>query len=67
MGSGERLQTGTFSGLEDHLLSERVGHDENVAEKDGGVEAKPPDRLKRGFCGQRGRIAEIDEIIRPSL
>ena len=57
----ERLEPRPVAGLEADSLAQGIGHHENVAEQDGGVEAEPADRLQRRLGGQAGVVAEIEE------
>src|SRR5205823_1873240 len=47
--------------FEEKLHAHRFGHDEDVAEEDGRVDAEDVDRLQRYFRRQIGRLAELEE------
>ncbi len=57
----DRGEPRAFAALEGDVLSERVGNDENVGEKDRRVEAEAADRLESGFDRKSGRVTEIEE------
>ena len=44
-------------------LSEGFGHDQDVGEENGGIDGKPPQRLKRNLGGQSGRAHHFEKSV----
>ena len=64
-GRGQGIEHRSLALRERHLLSERVGDQQDVGEYNRGVEIEAPQRLHAHLGCQRWRIAEIEEPVRP--
>ena len=62
----DRLEPRPLALDESHFLAKRIGHDQDVGKQDRRVETEAPDRLQRHLGRQLGRVAQIEEALRPS-
>src|SRR5690606_25377050 len=61
-----RIEARPFAWPEAELHAHGLGHDEDVGEDDGGVEAEAPDGLQRHLARELWRLAEAEEVrLRP--